>query len=466
MTTMALAEYAQQLTFEDLPPSVVDKAKHIILDTIGCALGGSQTELVRVIDTMIRQEGGHPICTLIGRLEKSSPAWCAFRNAAAVNALDFGDDNYYGHPGSTIVSTALAIAEEVEASGRAMIAAVVAAYDVVARVGEAINPSPERFAQVWGVGTHQVFGAAVAASKLMRLKGDDFLYALGLAGVSAPLPSGLCWNFEARPLSWHKDSVHWPAWAGLTAARLARAGFIGPRAVLDGPHSFWIMSGSDHFKPDALTAGLGTDFKIMDSSFKPYPACRWSHAALDAVGIIMQKHPIDVSDIAAVDIETFHLLEDYQFMDYAPANLVDAEFSLPYPVAMALLRIPPGPDWYAPERMADPEVRRLGSLVRLHTTDEMNRLYREENLWAARAIITTHTGASYRAMVPVPSGSPSNPLPEGALEKKFRQASQAVLTSDQIEKLLARIENLESEGTIAAVCELLRGAESGSREPA
>jgi 2-methylcitrate dehydratase PrpD len=457
VTTQALADYAQRLTFEDLPPRVVDKAKHIILDTLGCALGGSQTELVRAIDRMIMEEGGRPICTLIGRSEKNSAAWCAFRNAAAVNALDFGDDNVYGHPGSTTVSTALAVAEEVGADGRALIAAVVAAYDIVARVGEAVNPSPERFAQVWGVGTHQVFGAAVAAARLMGLEGEDFLYALGLAGVSAPLPSGLCWNFEERPLSWHKDSVHWPAWAGVTAARLARAGFIGPRAVLDGPYGFWIMSGSDRFEPEVLSAGLGTDFKIMASSFKPYPACRWSHAALDAVGTLIRENAIDVADIAAVDIETFHLLEDYQFMDYAPANLVDAEFSLPYPVAMVLLRVPPGPDWYTLERMADPEVRRVASLVRLHSTDEMNRLYREENLEAARAIITTHAGDRYQAMVPVASGSPSNPLPEGALEGKFRRASQAVLRSDQIEALLGRLQHLEGEGNLAEVCELLRG---------
>jgi len=447
MTTKALAEYAQQITFEDLPLSVVERSKQIILDAIGCALGGSQTELVRVIDTMIHQEGGNPICTLIGHSEKTSPAWCAFRNAAAVNALDFGDDNYYGHPASTIVSTALAVAEEMKANGRAMITAVVAAYDVVARVGEAINPSSERFSKVWGVGTHQVFGAAVAASKLMGLRGEEFLYALGLAGVNAPLPSGLCWNFEERPLSWHKDSVHWPAWAGLTAARLARSGFIGPRAVLDGPHSFWIMSASDRFDPAVLTSDLGSDFKILDSAFKPYPACRWIHTALDAVGILMQNNPIDVSDITSVDIETYHLIEDYKFMDYSPVNMVDAEFSLPYPVAMILLDIPPGPDWYTPERMADPEARRLASLVQLHTTDEMNRLHKEEKKDAARAIITTHTGTRYQAMVPIASGSPSNPMPEGALEEKFHRNSQVVLDPDQIEMLLVHIKNLENEDT-------------------
>jgi 2-methylcitrate dehydratase PrpD len=255
------------------------------------------------------------------------------------------------------------------------------------------------------------------------------------------------------------------AWAGLTAARLAHAGFIGPRTVLDGPHSFWIMSGSDRFDLDALTAGLGSDFKILDSAFKPYPACRWSHPALDAVGIIMQKHPIDVSDIAAIDIETFHYLEDFLFMDYAPTNLVDAQFSLPVPVAMALLSIPPGPDWYTQELLSDPEVRRLASLVNLHITDEMNHLMMEKNMLAARVIITTHTSACNDAMVPVPSGSPSNPLPDGTLEGKFRRNSQAVLNPGLIEKLLARIINLESEGTLTGVFELLRGEESGLREP-
>ena len=152
-------------------------------------------------------------------------------------------------------------------------------------------------------------------------------------------------------------------------------------------------------------------------------------------------------------------------MDYAPTNLVDAQFSLPVPVAMALLSIPPGPDWYTPELLADPEVRRLASLVNLHITDEMNHLMREKNTWANKVVITTHTGACYDAMVPVPSGSPSNPLPDGALEGKFRRNSQAVLTPAQIEKLLALIINLESEGTLTGVFELLRGEGSGLREP-
>lgn len=443
MTTSVLAEYAQRMTFEDLPHEVVRKAKQVILDSLGCALAGSQTKLVNIIDNLIKQEGGHPICTLIGRREESSPAWCAFRNAAAANAFDFEDDNYYGHPSSTIVPTALAVAEEVEASGRAMIVSVVAAYDVVSRIGKAIQPSAERSAKVWGVGTHQVFGAAVAAAKLMELQGDDLLHALGLAGVSAPLPSGWIWNFDDRPLSWHKDSVHWPAWAGLTAARLAREGFIGPRSVLDGPHGFWIMSSSDRFYPEALTEGLGSDFKILASAFKPYPACRWSHSALDAVAIVMKNHPIDVSDISSVEIETSNLLEDYRFMDYSPANLVDAGFSLPYPVAMVLLGIPPGPDWYSSDLMADPEVMHLVSLVNLHATDEMNRLHNEENLDPARAIITTDSGKSYSAMVPVARGAPSNPLNEYELEDKFRRNCRNVLPTGRIERLIDNIDNLE-----------------------
>ena len=414
MTTKILAEYAQHLSYDDLPAPVVRKAKAVLVDTLGCSLGGSRTDLVSVIDEMIRLEGGRPSSTLIGRRERSASSWCAFRNAAAANALDFEDDNVYGHPASTIASTALAVAEETGAGGRDMITAIVAAYDVLARVGEAVNPSPERFAQVWGVGTHQVFGAAAAVAKLMQLHGDAFLYAMGLAGVGAPLPSGLSWNYRERPLSWHKDSVHWPAWLGVTAARLARQGFIGPRSVLDGPHGFWIMSGSDRFDPQALLRGLGTDFRIMASSFKPYPACRWVHAALDAVGNLVREHKLLPSDIAGVQIETFHLVQDYLFMDYAPANMVDAEFSLPYSVAMILLGVPPGPEWYSADRMTDPQVKQTASKVTLRITQEMNALLDERGMEAARAIINTHEGITHASMVPVASGSPAICCPKAS----------------------------------------------------
>jgi len=461
MTTKILAEYAQHLSYEGLPAPVAGKAKGIILDTLGCSLGGSRTELVGMIDGMINEEGGRPICTLIGRREKSGASWCAFRNAAAADALDFEDDNVYGHPASTIVSAALAVAEETGAGGREMIAAIVAGYDVMARVGEAINPSPERFAQVWGVGPHQVFGAAVAAAKLMQLHGDAFLYAMGLAGVGAPLPSGLSWNYRERPLSWHKDSVHWPAWLGVSAARLARQGFIGPRSVLDGPHGFWIMSGSDRFDPQALLRGLGTDFRIMASSFKPYPACRWVHSALDAVGNLVREHKLLPSDIAGVQIESFHLVQDYLFMDYAPANMVDAEFSLPYSVAMILLGVPPGPEWYTADRMTDPQVKQMASKVTLRITQEMNALLDERGMEAARAIITTHEGISHASMVPVAGGSPGNPLPQGELEAKFLRNSNSVLSGDQARQVMATVDSLDDHERLSGLCELLRGESPG-----
>lgn len=441
--THELAEFAESLTFDRLPPEVADQAKRIILDTVGCGLGGSITEPVKVIDKALSAEKGPGESTLMGRGGKTSSAQAAFRNAAASNILDYCDTFLrLGHYASTIVPTALAVAEGCRASGKDVIAAVAAAYEVTARIGVAIHPSPDRFVEVWGIGTHQVFGAAVAAAHLMGLKGDEFKQALGLAGVSAPLPSALIWNWDDRPLSWHKDSVHWPAWSGVMAARLAGAGFSGPRSVLDGRHGFWVMSGSDQFNPGELTRGLGEEWRILETSFKPYPACRWIHPILDALGSLAEAHDIESADVDKIEIETFHLFEHYGFLDPAPVNMIDAEFSVPYGAAMVLQRRPPGPGWYEPDLFTDEEVLRLASSVELYSNDEMNRLYYENNM-PARVIVHVKGGATFKEEVLIARGDPRNPLSDMELTAKFNGLARGVLGDGAAEELKAAINRLE-----------------------
>jgi 2-methylcitrate dehydratase PrpD len=137
--------------------------------------------------------------------------------------------------------------------------------------------------------------------------------------------------------------VTWPCMAGINAALLAESGFFGPRAIFEGDKGFFRMAGSDRYEPSALTQRLGKDFEIEHVYFKPYPCCRWSHAAVDGVTEILGRREWGEAEVLRIEIGVAReVLEDLG--DHAPRTMVDAEFSLPYAAALALLRVPPGRD--------------------------------------------------------------------------------------------------------------------------
>lgn len=457
--TRKLAEFAVNFRLEDCPADVVHQAKRCTLETIACALGGCRTPLARAAVKTLERMGDGGTSTVVGFGRRAAPDRAAFVNGVAANALDYdGGIVLQGHYGGTVIFSTLAMAELTNACGREFVEAVVAAYEVTTRIGEAMRPTPEHRRLVSGYGPHQGFAAAVAAGRLLKLSVDQMIHAFGIYGAFAPVPSSAQWNWRNRPLTWTKDMVGWPSVSGINAALLAESGFLGPRTILEGDRGFWRMAASDRFIPEAMLDGLGTRFNILAVYFKAYPTCRWNQAALDAMREIMARRGWSVDDVAAVEVGVARALIDQQFEDYQPHNLVDAQFSTPYAVALILHGEQAGPHWYDPALFDSSAIRTTMRKVTLRLDAEMERLFVEKRMAAATVEVTGVDGSVETARVDHAHGDPENPLSDADLERKYHGLAAVALDSGAAGQLLDKIRNLEQLERSAELGELALGS--------
>ena len=404
--TKELVDYAVGTRYENYPRDVIEKTKLLILDNIGCALGGSISPIGKATIPPFKTMGGNAEATLIGGGARVPAIQAAFVNGTNANALDF-DDTYLGlgHPGSSIIPAALAIGEWKQISGKKILTAINTAYDVGNRIGIAIQPSYERLQNVWGVGTWQTFSAVIAAAKALGLDTDQMFNAFGVAGTTAPLPNTQKWGWamEERPIHWVKEPTGWPCWTGTLAAILAESGFIGNHYVLDGGNGFWIMAGSDQCDYDKMTKGLGREHDVLTNmAFKPYSSCRWQHAALDCIKLIFQENNLSPGDVGEVIINSFAWVKSQEV--YEPEGMVDAQFCIPYTSAMVMMGNIPGPNWYTEVNLKDVAVQKLSRKVKVNVDPELDRLYFEKDVISARVEIISKQGAQWEKICGYPLG--------------------------------------------------------------
>lgn len=420
-------DYLHDVRYADLSEEVRARASLVLLDTIGCMLGGAATDLGKAYIRLTDRIAGQGSSTALGIARKVDAVSAAFVNAAHADALDY-EDTLLGHPSSTIIPAALAIGEQVDASGEDLIAAIVAAYDVSVRIGASITPTPARARDIavrfaW-------FGLAAAAvgAKLMKLTPDQTLDALGYAGASSPLPVWITkWP---RPLHWVKNNLAEQARAGVLGVFAASEGFGGPRTIIDSDLGFWRMVGSDRVNRDALTDGLGTHHSILDTHFKPYPACRWLHTIIEATERLRDQHDIKPGEVTSIRVGAPDETADW-FIDPSPASQVDAEFSIPYVVSVTLHRVKPGPGWYAPDVLNDPKIRALARTVSVRQTSSVDHGAGSGGSLPCDVAITLRDGREVQIAHGEPLGSPQRPLSAEFLRDKFMAMAIPALGTDR-----------------------------------
>lgn len=441
------AAYAATLQLDQIPEEVRAKARLALRDHVACVVSGSRTDL-GVLTREVLVTGIDGPARLLGIGRSTTPGLAAFCNATAANAMDFDDTSGAGHPGASVIPAALAAAAVAPCDGGRFVEAIVAGYEVGMRVARAIKPSWQRYRQVHGIGSAQVFGAAAAAGHVLGLDEEAMARCFGIGGAMAPVPHAGKYGWNERPITWVKDNVSWPAENGFRAAVLARAGMHANRTILDGEQGFWVMAGSDQFDPSLLQDYSG--FDLMALSFKPYPCCRWLHTTLDAVGVLQLEHGLPVEAVERVQVDTILPLAE-QFMDRAPQTMVDAQFSLPHAVSMRLLRVDVDQWWTAANRTR-PEV--IGLMARIEARHDPALTERYLEAGRHNGCIPSHVrvwlvggGEPLEAYREVALGEPSNPLSEEAHLEKFRRLTGSALSEEARNALLQRlavVEMLES----------------------
>src|SRR5499425_1529776 len=358
------ARFLQGSSLRDLPARVVERASLLALDALGSCLASSRQDFGRAVLETAERLGGHDESTLIGRKAKVGAASAVLANATLAHGLDFDDtrEDAIVHTGSVAVTTALAVGEAVGASGRAALEAIVAGVEVMCRVGLAV---PGRFhaRHYHPTSLAGSFAAAAVAGRLYRLDEDQLVHAFGICGSQA---SGII-EYLADG-SWTKRlHAGWAAHAGVTAALLARSGFSGPETVFEGAHGFYqaFAGGHDPARLSGLLDSLGRAWELSELTFKPYPCGSIAHPYMDCA--LRLRERIAGARIAEIRCRTAEgpLPRLWEPLDAKrrPPNGYAAKFSLPYLIAVILMKGRAGLAEFTDAAVADEAVLALAGRV-------------------------------------------------------------------------------------------------------
>lgn len=453
--TASLATLAAELCWEEVPDDIRTITKRALTDALACGVAGSATPLAATS----RQALGVPApveASLLGLGVGTTALMAAHHNAVAINALDYDDQAPFGgHPGAAIVAATLAAAERIGSTGRAVLEAVLAGYEVAMRVQAAVRPSEEQYRKVHGNGTPLAFGAAAAAARLLRLDALGIRRAFGIAGSLSPVPHAGKFGWDEATLPWVKDNVAWPAEAGLRAAFLAAAGMPAATSILDGDTGFWRMAASD--RCDWTTLEDRTTFHVRSLAFKTYPCCRWLHTMLDALRELVVDRAIPAVAVRNVEVATTEHVAGL-FGRSALSSMVDGQFSAPYVAACLIEGIPKAAWWRVQENMEGAHFRDVVSAVRLKAdpalTERHTQLGRESNRVPTRVTLTLSDGSRHQRRCDHASGSPD--IPKERHDWTSVKALELVQTrgemteSHDLSQLIAALDTSDDEGRFYA----------------
>jgi 2-methylcitrate dehydratase PrpD len=360
--TVRLAEYAAALRYEDLPSEVVQRARDCIIDTVAAIICGSALPWSQIVIDYARRTGPGGKSNILGADGPAvqAPA-AALANGALAHAFELDSLTRPGagaHPGATVLPPALAIAQERGTGGRALIAAFVAGNEVMIRIGRATGHTNEARG-FHAPGTTGPFGGAVAAGHLLGLDAAAMTNALGIAGS---LCGGLL-EFARGDGMVKRLHLGRASEAGVLAASLAAEGFAGPRTVLEGEFGF-LKVFCTKWDEAELTRGLGKEFVVSTAVLKRYPCHATAHAAVKAVRDLQAEHRFAGAEVEAVTVTgNQRMVERHNILE--PADLMLAQYSIPFCVALALYREARDPEAFDETALADPQIRALCRRVRL-----------------------------------------------------------------------------------------------------
>ena len=448
-----LAEFTAALEFERVPPEVVASARLRTLDILGIALAASAGDSAPSVLGALDGWGAAGECTVLGTKRTASAPLAILANGTLAHSLDFDDTHALSitHASAVVVPVALAVGEAARLDGRAVLTAAVAGLEAITRLGMAV---PGAFhARGWhATATCGPFAAALVAGRLEGLDADRLTAALGVAGSFA---SGLMEYLEDG--SWVKR-VHpgWAGHAGAVAAALARGGFTGPASVLEGRFGFYrAFLGAE---PDpAPFATLGHRWETPGIGYKPYPCCHLVHAYLDCALQLRREHGLTPEAVASVECMVpageIPIVCEPRAAKVRPRTAYDAQFSLAYTVASALIDGGVGLDTFAPARLG--EERRLGLAERVtHAIDENSMFPKGFPGWVR---IRLHDGRTLEARAPDGRGSLARPLPPEAIVEKFRDNAGRALPAERVAAIERATLALDSLPDVRALVTLCRG---------
>lgn len=444
-----LGQFAAGVRFEALPRETVDSIQHRVLDIAGLCLAAHPLETSPMAVNLARSWGGEPECSVIGSPLRLPANSAAFVNGVLAHSLDFDDTHLPSvlHPSACVVPAALAAAESAGASGRDLIAAAAAGYEICIRTGMAAYDRKLGNSVFFEKGWHATsicgtLAAAATAAKLYGLTAEGISHALGIA---ASFGAGV---IEGNRSGGSVKRLHcgWAAHAGLIAAQSARAGFTGPVSAFEGRFGFYRAFCDGILHEEEIRGGLGEQWNIAGIFYKPYPANHFTHAGIDAA--LRLKGRIAVEDIAsirlAVSTPVLRTIAEPREAKIRPQSGYQAQFSGPFTIAAALLGTGGGLgvwlDDFRDDVAADPRYRDLAAKVECVASPECDAIF--PNQFPAILTVRMKDGAAWEERVMANRGGSGNPLSSGEIHAKFFANAARVWPRQKAERLAAWIAGL------------------------
>ncbi|MDD1763143.1 MAG: MmgE/PrpD family protein, partial [Methanobacteriaceae archaeon] len=413
MITSQLSEYICNTDYNQLPPSVVEKAKLCFIDFLGVSLRGSNTESGLAIRDILNY--GHE-STVIGH-GKASALEASLANGIFAHALDLDDGHRWAqlHPGACVMPAALSLCEKYGKNGCEFINSVVVGYEVTIMLGLMVNPGHRRRG-FHSTGTCGTFGAAAAASNILNLDQEQTMDALGLAGTQA---AGLLESDHSGSMGKHLHTGR-AAQSGVLSTLLTKKGFNGPHTIFEGDEGFLkAMTDIDIHK--TLSPMALDKFKILEVYFKIYPVCRHLHSSIEALLHIINNKDLKKGEIEKITVETYGIAAEHD--DYHPQTSAAIRQSLPVSLAIAFLkRNLKVEDLYITDEISD-EIEELSSKIVIQEKKELDELYPHQR--PSHVIINT-ANKLYEKKIDLAWGEPEKPLRKADIVKKFTDLNPQV----------------------------------------
>jgi 2-methylcitrate dehydratase PrpD len=443
-----LANLISKIAYRNLPENVVYESKMHVLDTLGVDLAGSIVEANKIIVNVIRKFGGGN-STIIGSGMKTLSPYAALANSAMAQTLEL-DDGHRGaglHPGAVVIPSALAVGEEVGASGKELITSIVAGYEAMIRIGIALHPAQHLLGHHNTV-TCGVFGAAAAACKLLNMEVKSIADALAIGASIALLgPEGFLYMGSMVKGLPAGISAH----NGIISALLAKGGFSGPECIFEGDKGFvQALVGKDGSRGlEKVTSELDKQYKISEAYYKLHASCRHTHPAIDAILELLRRHDkIDVNRIHRIRVITYPVAAAFVC---DPKDEISAKFSIPYCIAIAILDQKVCLDAFSSERLRSPEVKKL--LNKIEVLADSNIDYPAKRTTKVEIIFSD--GSAIGTELDYPRGEPESPISEEEIKQKFTSLAKKRVGGGKCKEILGLTTRLEEVDNIKSLMQKL-----------
>lgn len=450
-----LAEFIVGHEFDNLPRKTIEKVKHYVIDVIGCMVGASKEPQAQALLEVIKAQGGNPQSSVVASGFKTSVMNAALMNGEMGHIFDFDDDHREAttHTSVAVFPAVFALGEKLEVSGKDLIRAFILGMEVTIRVAESFLG--KTFYQGFHTtGTCGVFGAAAGCASLLGLDIKQTKYALGLAGSFAA--GTMEWRTEN---SWQKPlQPGHAAMCGVLAASLAQKNFIGAGTIFEGPDGvIRAYSFKDIYDYSRITKNLGEKWEMEDTSIKVYACCRFGASAIDCA-LDLYRQGVRAENVRRITAKVgdiaIQILTKPTERKLRPATHIDAQFSLPYMIAVAICRNRAGVNEFRGETLFDPQVLELIDKITWEVDPKAEALY--PKAYPSTLMAVLNDGQKLESHIDYPKGDPENPASMEEIIEKFDLLTEAFYDQERRSMIVEGVKKIERIGNIAKFAALLR----------